>query len=74
MLTFAMSLMILLVFKRSTKVSEKSDITKSWATFCCPGTYKKGKIKVLRNLGYIEKSTCVMSTFLLSYFPCSSQF
>ena len=51
MLTFAMSLMILLVFKRSTKVSEKSDMTKSWATFCCSGTYKKNQTKVLRNLG-----------------------
>ncbi len=50
MFIFAMSLMILLVFKRSTKVSEKSDMTKSWAdrqcrfarrrTFCCSGTYK----------------------------------
>ena len=29
MLTFAMSLMILLVFKRDTKVSEKSDMAKS---------------------------------------------
>ena len=29
MLTFAMSLMILLVFKRSSKVSEKSDMAKS---------------------------------------------
>jgi hypothetical protein len=29
MLTFAMPLMILLVFKRSTKVSEKSDMAKS---------------------------------------------
>ena len=28
-----MPLMILLVFKCSTKVSEKSDMTKSWATF-----------------------------------------
>ena len=45
MLTFAMSLMILLVLKRSTKVSEKSDMTKSWATFCCSGTYKKIKLK-----------------------------
>ena len=41
MLTFAMSLMILLVFKRDTKVSEKSDMAKSWATFCCSGTYKE---------------------------------
>ena len=38
--TFAMSLMILLVLKCSTKVSEKSDMAKSWATFCCSGTYK----------------------------------
>ena len=42
MLTFAMSLKIfLLVLKRSTKVSEKSDMAKSWATFCCSGTYKQ---------------------------------
>ncbi|MBP5620235.1 MAG: hypothetical protein J6X23_07340, partial [Bacteroidaceae bacterium] len=41
----------LLVLKRSTKVSEKSDMTKSWATFCCSGTYKKSQAKVLRNLG-----------------------
>ena len=33
--TFAMSLMILLVFKRSTKVSEKTDMTKSWAARLC---------------------------------------
>ena len=33
MLTFAMSLMILLVFKRSTKVSEKSDITHPHSCF-----------------------------------------
>ena len=25
---------------RNTKISEKSNMTKSWATFCCPGTYK----------------------------------
>ena len=31
----------LLVLKRSTKLSEKSDMAKSWATFCCPGTYKE---------------------------------
>ena len=56
MLTFAMSLMILLVFKRSTKVSEKSDKTKSWATFCCSGTYKKSLTKVLRNLEFLRKT------------------
>jgi len=39
--TFAMPLMILLVFICSTKVSEKSDMAKSWATFCCPGNYKE---------------------------------
>jgi len=33
--TFAMPLMILLVFKRSTKVSEKSDMAKSWAARLC---------------------------------------
>ncbi|MBQ2178846.1 MAG: hypothetical protein II450_00395, partial [Prevotella sp.] len=38
--TFATSLMILLVLICSTKVSEKSDMAKSWAIFCCPGTYK----------------------------------
>ena len=31
----------LLVLKRSTKVSEKSDMAKSWATFFCSGTYKE---------------------------------
>jgi hypothetical protein len=51
MLTFAMSLMILLDLICSTKVSEKSDMAKSWAarlcrfalqrTFCCSGTYEK---------------------------------
>jgi hypothetical protein len=40
MLTFAMSLMILLVLICSTKVSEQSDMAKPWATFCCSGTYK----------------------------------
>lgn len=25
---------------RNTKISENSDMAKSWATFCCPGTYK----------------------------------
>ena len=35
MLTFAMSLMILLVLICSTKVSEKSDMTKSWAARLC---------------------------------------
>jgi hypothetical protein len=45
-----MPLMILLVFKRSTKVSEKSDMKKILGrsalplaparTFCCSGTYK----------------------------------
>ena len=36
--TFAMPLKFLLVLKCSTKVSEKSDMAKSWAIFCCPGT------------------------------------
>ena len=31
----------LLVLKRSTKVSEKSDMAKFRATFCCSGTYKE---------------------------------
>ena len=35
----------LLVLKCCTKVSEKSDMAKSWATFCCSGTYKKVKLK-----------------------------
>ena len=26
-------------------------MTKSWATFCCSGTYKDYETKVLRNLG-----------------------
>ena len=47
-----MPLMILLVFKRSTKASEKSDMAKSLATFCCSGTYKDSLTKVLRNLDY----------------------
>ena len=65
MLTFAMSLMILLVLICSTKVSEKSDMAKSWAarlcrfarrrTFCCSGTYKKCQTKVLRNLGFCSR-------------------
>ena len=25
---------------RNTKISENPDMTKSWAAFCCPGTYK----------------------------------
>jgi hypothetical protein len=33
--TFAMPLMILLVLICSTKVSEKSDMTKSWAARLC---------------------------------------
>jgi hypothetical protein len=41
MFTFAMPLMILLLFICSIKVSEKSDMAKSWATFCCPGNYKE---------------------------------
>ena len=36
--TFAMPLKYLLVLKCSTKVSEKSDMAKSWAIFCYPGT------------------------------------
>ena len=49
----------LLVLICSTKVSEKSDMEKSWAarlcrfarrrTFCCSGTYKESKTKMLRN-------------------------
>ena len=29
-----------LVLICNTKISEKSDMAKSWATFCCSGTYK----------------------------------
>ena len=56
MLIFAMPLMILLVLNCSTKVSEKSDMAKSQATFCCSGTYKKCLTKVLRNLEFLRKT------------------
>ena len=36
----AVSLMIVLDFKCSTKVSELSDMAQSWATFCFSGIYK----------------------------------
>ena len=39
--TIAMSFRILFVFKCSTKISEISDMAKSWTTFCCSDTYKK---------------------------------
>ena len=35
----------LLVLICSTKVSEKSDMVKSWTNFCCSGAYKKVKLK-----------------------------
>ncbi|WP_418232774.1 hypothetical protein, partial [Butyricimonas virosa] len=44
---------------RNTKVSENSDMAKTWATKCCPGTYKnnyqlccgiKEKIKSRENI------------------------
>ena len=39
--TFAMSCYDLRLFSNcNTKISEKSDMAKSWATFCCSGTYK----------------------------------
>ena len=41
MFIFAMSLMILLLLNCSTKASEKSDIAKSWTTFCCSGTCER---------------------------------
>jgi hypothetical protein len=41
MLTFAMSLKNLFVLICSTKISEISDMAKSWATFCCSGSYKE---------------------------------
>ena len=40
MLTFAVSLKILLVLICSTKISEKSDMATYWSTFCCPVCYK----------------------------------
>ena len=48
-------LRFILALNCDTKISEKSDMTKSWAarlcrlpqarTFCCSGTYKKVKLK-----------------------------
>ena len=38
---FTMSFRILLVCNSNTKISEISDTAKSWATYCCPGAYKK---------------------------------
>ena len=39
--TFAMSCYnFCLISNRNTKLSEKSDMTKSWTTFCCSGTLK----------------------------------
>ena len=39
--TFAMSCYDLRLFSNcNTKISEKSDMAKSWVTFCCSGTYK----------------------------------
>lgn len=39
--TFAMSFRVLSVFKSNTKISEISDMAKSWATYCSSGAYKK---------------------------------
>ena len=36
--TFAMSVGFDTYFDLHTKIGEKSDMTKSWATFCCSGT------------------------------------
>ena len=36
-------------FNYNTKLSEIIGMTKSWATYCCPRTYKNIKITVLRN-------------------------
>ena len=36
----ARQLRVLLVFFCNTKISENSDMAKSWATFCCSGIYK----------------------------------
>ena len=36
-----MPLMILLVLFCSTKISEKSDVEESCATYCCSETYKE---------------------------------
>ncbi|WP_417120624.1 hypothetical protein, partial [Phocaeicola sp.] len=43
---------------RNTKVSENADMAKTWATKCCPGTYKNNYqlccgIKVDKNLRII---------------------
>ena len=38
---FAMSFRVLFVFKSNTKISKISNMTKSWATYCCSGAYKK---------------------------------
>ena len=39
--TFAMPCYDFRLFSNcNTKISEKSDTAKSWATFCCSGTYK----------------------------------
>jgi hypothetical protein len=40
-----------LVLFCNTKISEKSDKAKSWATFYCPITYKEKLTKVMWNLG-----------------------
>ena len=53
MLIFAMSWMFFLfVLFCSTKISEKSDMTKSLVTLCFSGTYNKCFTNVLRNLAY----------------------
>ena len=65
MLTFAMSLMILLVFICSTKPREKSDMAKDRATFCCSATYREGPTNVLRNSGLSETIMCNFVNIIL---------
>ena len=48
-----MSLTILLVLKSSTKVSESSDMTKFWATFCRSEAHKGNETNVLLTLELI---------------------
>lgn len=40
---------------RNTKISENSDMAKSWATFCCPGTYKNNYQSCCGIKGYLEE-------------------
>ena len=34
------AILVVYVLNCNTKISENSDMAKSWATFCCSGTYK----------------------------------